>query len=480
VENQFDLIVVGGGPAGYVCAIRAAQQGLKTACVDHWCDEGGNPVLGGTCLNVGCIPSKALLETSELYHKMVHDAGVHGLSASEVKVDVAKMMDRKRQRVGELTGGIEQLFKANGVTWVKGTGQLDGLGKVNVYSKESTRVRHLNGESVVLATGSSPITIDAAPVDHENIVDSTGALAFDAVPKRLVIIGAGVIGLELGSVWQRLGSEVVLLEAQSTFLAVADQDVAKEGLRHFTEQGLDIRLGARVVSTKQTTSGITVHYQVGDEKQWIRCDKVVVAVGRRPNSEGICTAETDLLLDERAFVHVDEMCQTNLPNVYAIGDLVRGPMLAHKGSEEGVMVADLIAGETPVPLDLGHIPSVIYTDPEISWVGLTEAEAKERGKPYNVGTFSFAASGRARVMEKGQGIVKVIADAESDQILGVHMVGPHTSELIAEAVTIMEFGGSSEDLGSIVHAHPTLSEAVKEAAMGVVGSPIHMANRKRK
>ncbi len=480
MENQFDVIIVGGGPAGYVCAIRAAQHGLKTACVDHWCDEGGNPVLGGTCLNVGCIPSKALLETSELYHKMAHELDVHGLSAAEVAVDVAKMMERKRQRVAELTGGIEQLFKANGVTWVKGTGRLDGSGQVNVHARDSNRVRRLKGENVVLATGSSPIEIDAAPVDHDNIVDSSGALAFDSVPKRLIIIGAGVIGLELGSVWRRLGAEVVLLEAQSRFLSIADHDVAKESLRHFTQQGLDIRLGARVVSTNQTASGITVHFQVGDEKQWLRGDKVVVAVGRQPNSDGICTAETDLLLDERGFVHVDEKCLTNLPNVYAIGDLVRGPMLAHKGSEEGVMVADLIAGETPAPLNLDHVPSVVYTDPEISWVGLTEEGARERGNPYNVGTFSFAASGRARVMERGHGLVKVIADAESDQILGVHMVGPHTSELIAEAVTIMEFGGSSEDLGRIVHAHPTLSEAVKEAAMGVLGSPIHMAGRKRK
>ncbi len=475
MAKAFDVIVVGGGPAGYVAAIRCAQLGMTTAVVDEYVYKDGEPALGGTCLNVGCIPSKALLDSSEQYHKVNHELEAHGIKTGKVELDVSAMIARKDRVVKDLTGGIAQLFKANKIEWLKGHGKLlsgkqvevtptDGKGKPTVHE----------AEHVILATGSRPIDIDAAPLDGERIVNSDGALEFTDVPKRLGIIGAGVIGLEMGSVWSRLGSKVTLLEAQDTFLPPVDQRVARMAQKEFERQGLDIRFGARVTNAKVGKT-VSVHYEDKDGKQNIQVDKLIVCVGRRPNTSNLVAEDVDLLLDERGLINVDEHCRTNLPGVYAIGDVVRGPMLAHKGSEEGVMVAELIAGK-PGHVNYDTIPWVIYTHPEIAWAGKTEQQLKAAGVPFNSGTFNFAATGRARAMEEKAGMVKIIAHKETDRILGVHIVGPQASELIAEAVVAMEFHGSSEDLARIIHAHPTLSEAVHEAALSVSKRAIHKAN----
>jgi dihydrolipoamide dehydrogenase len=475
MAKSYDVVVIGAGPAGYVAAIRCAQLGMSTACVEEWIDPKGKPALGGTCLNVGCIPSKTLLESSEHVHRLHDVFPNHGISVKGIEVDIEKMQARKDEIVGQLTGGIAALFKANGVTWVKGRGRLLANKHVEVTGQDG-KTEILEAGDVVLATGSIPVELEAVPTDGDTIVDSTGGLAFTEVPKRLGIIGAGVIGLELGTVWKRLGAEVVLLEAVEKFLAPVDEQISKESMRQFKRQGLDIRLGARVTGTSKGGKLVTVNYQDKDGDHSIRVDKLMVCVGRRPCSDNLAAPEADLLLDERGFVHVDDQCRTNLPGVYAVGDVVRGPMLAHKGSEEGIMVAEIIAGEHG-EMNYETIPWVIYTSPEIAWVGKTEQALKAEGIEYRVGSFPFAANGRAKAMDGAVGMVKLLADARTDTLLGGHVIGPMASELIQELVLAMGFGASSEDLARTIHGHPTLYEAVHEAALSVEGMAIHKINK---
>ena len=478
MSEHYDVIVIGAGPAGYAAAIRCAQLGLNTACIDKSIGKDGQPTLGGTCLNWGCIPSKALLDAS---HKYV-DAKEHfadvGISTGEVTIDVGKMIARKDEVVQNLTGGIAGLFKGNGVTALHGVGRLMAQKQVTFTAHDGSE-QLLDAEHIILAPGSVPVEIPPTPLTEDFIVDSTGALEFDAVPPRLGVIGAGVIGLELGSVWNRLGSDVIVLEALADFLPMADERIARDAKKMLTSQGLDIRLGARVTGAVVNNGAVDVTYHDGEAEQTVVVDKLIVAVGRRPYTENLLSADCGVELDERGFLKVNDLCATEVANVYAVGDVVRGPMLAHKGTEEGVMVAERIAGFKPL-VNYDTVPSVIYTHPEIAWVGKTEQELKASGAKYNVGSFPFAASGRAQAANDTQGMVKVIADAESDRILGVHVLGPQASEMIAQVVISMEFDASAEDLGLIMFAHPTLSEAVHEAALGVAGHAIHMVNRKRK
>lgn len=474
--EKFDVIVIGAGPAGYVCAIRCAQLGLKTACIDDWRTPSGEPVLGGTCLNVGCIPSKTLLEASEKFAEIRDHGARFGVRATNLSFDLASMMAHKHKVVADLTRGIAGLFKANGITAVAGRGRLLSNRRVEVTSPEGRR--SWEAEHVVLACGSVPMSIPAAPIDGRHIVDSSGALSFDQVPGRLGIVGAGVIGLELGSVWRRLGAEVVLFEAQDRFLSIADEAVAREALKQFNAQGLDIRIGTRVLSTRVDKDVVVVTTEDAKGKREERVDRLIVAVGRRPNTHDLVAEDTGLLIEEWGMIHVDEHCRTNLPAVHAIGDAVRGPMLAHKGSEEGVMVAERIAGgQTRIDPDL--IPSVIYTQPEIAWVGKSEAQLKAAGTGYRSGQFPFAASGRAQALGQTVGFVKIMADEATDRVLGVHIIGPQASELIAGAVLAMSFGASSEDLALTIFAHPTLSEVMHEAALAVHGRAVHVARPKR-
>lgn len=472
MSESFDVIVIGAGPAGYVAALRCAQLGLQTACVDDWLDRDGNPVLGGTCLNAGCIPSKALLESSELYDRVQHGASAHGIGVSGLSLDVAAMIGKKDTIVRDLTGGIAALFKSSEITWIPGRGHLLPDRQVSI-DLHSGGQQTISAGHVILATGSRPSTLDAAPLQGEIIVDSEGALNWTTVPRRLGIIGAGVIGLELGSVWRRLGAEVTLLEAQDLFLAMVDRQIASAAQRLYQRQGLDIRLGALVKATRVTGNGVEIDYQDAAGTHSLAVDRLVVAVGRRPCTEDLAAAAADLLLDERGFIHVDESCATNLPEVYAIGDAVRGPMLAHKGSEEGVAVAECIAGQHS-EVNYETIPSVVYTHPEIAWVGKTEEALRHAGVEFRSGIFPFAASGRARAMQATDGMVKVLSDTASDRVLGVHILGAQASELIAQAVLAMEFGASSEDIARTVFAHPTLSEALHEAALDVDKRAIHI------
>src|SRR5450432_3705669 len=472
--DSFDVIVIGGGPAGYPAAIRAAQNKLTVACIDEWKNRDGTPAFGGTCLNAGCIPSKALLESSELYHRVHEEFATHGIKVSGATLDLAQMQKRKTGIVRGMTQGILTLFKGAGVTALQGHGRLLAPGKVEFTAHDGAK-RTLSAKNVVLASGSAPIELRSAAFKPPQIVDSWGALDFDAVPKRLGVIGAGVIGLELGSVWRRLGAEVVVLEALPEFLSFADQQLAKEALKHFKKQGLDIRLGAKVTKAAINGDAVDVTYSDAKGEQHLSVDRLVVAIGRRPYTADLLAAGTGVKLDERGRIAVDEHCWTGVEGVWAVGDCVRGAMLAHKGFEEGMAVAELIAGKAG-HVNYDTIPWVIYTEPEIAWAGKTEEELKAAGIPYKTGTFPFAAVGRAVAMNETAGQVKVIAHAETDRILGVHMVGPVVSELIAEAVVAMEFHGSAEDLARIVHAHPTLSEAVHEAALSVDKRAIHKAN----
>lgn len=475
MASKYDVVVVGAGPAGYVAAIRCAQLGLSTACVDQWTDEDGKPALGGTCLNVGCIPSKALLDSSEQYHRLTHQFSAHGIAVRDASIDVPAMIGRKDRIVKQFTGGVAQLFKANGVESVHGHGRLLSGRRVEVTKPGNGKeVATLEADNVILASGSVPTGLDVARVDGELVVDSAGALAFDAVPARLGVIGAGVIGLELGSVWARLGAEVVLLEALDTFLPAADQQIARDAAKEFKKQGLDIRLGCKVTGTEASNGKVGVNYESPEGAQSLEVDRLIVAVGRRPNTAGLLADDSGVELDERGFVDVDEHCGTGVEGVYAVGDLVRGPMLAHKGSEEGVAVAERIAGQ-PGHMNYETIPWIIYTAPEIAWVGRPEHELKDAGVPVKAGHFAFAANGRARAMEEPAGRIKVIAHAETDRVLGVHMVGPVVSELIAEAVLAMEYSASAEDLQRTIHAHPTLSEVLHEAALAVDKRAIHKA-----
>ncbi len=475
MSEKFDVIVIGAGPAGYVAAIRAAQNGLSTACIDKWKNYDGSSAFGGTCLNAGCIPSKALLESSELYHRARQEFAVHGISTGEVSMDISAMQKRKAGIVKQLTGGITALFKANKVTGLEGSGQFLGDGKVRYVPHEGAE-QILEAEHVVLASGSEPIELKSVPFNGTTIVDSWGALEFDAVPRRLGVIGGGVIGLELGSVWQRLGAEVTVLEAMDDFLFMADRQIAKDALRQFKRQGLEIKLGARVTAARTGETGLGLSYEDKSGAHDIEVDKVVVAVGRRPHTDGLLADGTGVQTDERGFIKVDDECRTGVDRVWAVGDVVRGPMLAHKGSEEGVMVGDLIAGEV-AEVNYDVIPSIIYTAPEIAWVGKTEEQAKEAGIAYKIGTFSFAANGRAKGMEQAVGMVKIIAAADDDLIIGAHIIGPMAGELIAEIVLGMEFSASAEDLQRTIHAHPTLSEAVHEAALAVDNRAIHAINK---
>ena len=474
--EHFDVIVIGAGPAGYVASIRCAQLGLNTACVDDWKDNKGNASLGGTCLNVGCIPSKALLESSEKYEQSIKEFSHHGIGFDNVSFDVSVMQKRKNKVVSELTGGIKKLFKANKITQYAGRAFLKPEHHVDVINDDETTA--ISADNIIIATGSSSVALDCAPLSDNKIVDSSGALEFEEVPKTIGVIGAGVIGLELGSVWRRLGAEVIVFEALDSFLPAADQQISREAQRHFKKQGMDIRLNTRLVSAEVKDKKVQLHYKQGEEEQKLTVDKLIVAVGRRPNVEKVWDESVELLLDERGFINVNDQCETNVPGVYAIGDVVRGPMLAHKGSEEGVMVAELIAGQHR-EMNYELIPSVIYTDPEIAWVGKTEQELKASGIGYNTGAFPFAASGRAKAMGNTAGQVKIIADAETDRVLGVHIIGPQASELIAQAVIAMELSSSSEDLAMMIFAHPSLSEAVHEAALAVNNQAIHIVQKKR-
>ena len=475
MADNYDVIVIGGGPAGYPTAIRAAQNGLKVALVDAWRGRDGAPALGGTCLNAGCIPSKALLESSELYHRAQVEFAAHGIQASGLAVDLAAMQKRRATIVKNMTGGIGALLKAAAVTVLAGKGRLLAGRQVQVTLHDGAQ-RMLAAKHVVLASGSVPTELAFLKFDHTAILDSWDALELTAVPRRLCVIGAGVIGLELGSVWRRLGAEVTVLEALPDFLAMADRQLAGEAAKHFKKQGLDIRLGAKVGGAGAGKDGVTVSYADAGGAQTLVADKVVVAVGRRPYTADLLASDAGVRLDERGFIVVDEHCATGVEGVWAVGDVVRGPMLAHKGKEEGVAVADRIAGRyAHVNYDL--VPSVIYTAPEIAWVGRTEEQLKAAGTDCKVGVFPFAASGRARAMEAPAGFVKLLADRASDEILGVHIIGPMAGELIAEAVLAMEYRGSAEDLQRTMHAHPTLAEALHEAALAADKRAIDSLNR---
>jgi dihydrolipoamide dehydrogenase len=478
MTQQFDVVVIGAGPGGYVAAIKAAQLGLKTACIEKYQDKQGKVALGGTCLNVGCIPSKALLDSSWKYHEALSGFKVHGIEAKGVTMDVPAMVGRKDVIVKNLTGGVATLFKANGVTLLEGQARLLANKQVEITALDGS-VSVVAAENVILAVGSVPSTIPPAPVDQDVIVDSTGALDFQAVPKKLCVIGAGVIGLELGSVWARLGAEVTVLEALDKFLPAADDQVAKEAYKTLSKQGLNIRMGARVTGTEIKKKQVTVSFVDAEGDQSLTFDKLIVAVGRRPITNELLAVDSGVKLDERGFIFVDDHCKTSAPGVYAIGDVVRGPMLAHKASEEGIMVAERIAGHK-AQMNYDLIPSVIYTHPEIAWVGKSEQTLKTEGVAVNVGVFPFAASGRAMAANDTGGFVKVIADAETDRVLGVHVIGPGAAELVQQGAIGMEFGTSAEDIGMMVFSHPTLSEALHEAALAVNGHAIHIANRKKR
>ena len=475
-NKKFDVVVIGAGPGGYVAAIRCAQLGMKVACVDEWLNHKGEPSLGGTCLNVGCIPSKALLESSHLFAAARDEFSQHGIHVKSLSADIETMIARKDSVVKELTQGINTLFKVNKITLIRGHARLSPGKKVNVYERGSSEVREaLLADNIIIAAGSSPVRLERAPLTDGYIFDSAGALEFDSVPKTLGVIGAGAIGLELGSVWSRLGSEVVLLEALDTFLPAADKQISRAAFRSFQKQGLDIRLNARLLSTSVKQKKVHVTYEDTRGAQQIKFDKLVVAVGRKPNSDNLFGDEMELEIDEREYIHVNKYCETSVPGIYAIGDIVRGPMLAHKGSEEGVMVAERIAGQKST-VDLDLVPSVIYTQPEIAWVGKSEHVCHTLGIPVNVGTFPLAASGRAKAMGATEGMVKILAHQETDRVVGVHVYSAQASELIAQAVIAIEMGASAEDLALTMFAHPTLSESVHEAALAVHKRAIHIKN----
>ncbi len=478
MAEQFDVVVIGAGPAGYHAAIRAAQLGLKTACIDAALGKDGKPALGGTCLRVGCIPSKALLDSSRQFWNMGHIFGDHGISFKDAKIDVEAMVGRKDKIVKQFTGGIAMLFKANKVATYYGFGELQPGNVVKVKQHDGSEVE-LKGTNVIIAAGSDSIELPFAKFDGDTIVDNVGGLDFTEVPNRLAVIGAGVIGLELGSVWKRLGAEVTILEALPEFLAVADAEVAKTAAKEFKKQGLDIRLGAKVSKTEITGKGkkkeVVVTYTDSEGEKTLTVDKLLVAVGRRAATKGLLAEGTGVKINERGQIEVDAHCHTGVNGVWAVGDCVRGPMLAHKGFEEGIAVAELIAG-LPGHVNFDTIPWVIYTEPELAWVGKTEAQLKAEGIPYKAGSFPFAANGRAVAMIEPAGFVKILAHAETDRILGMHLVGANVSELVHEGVLTMEFSGSADDLARICHAHPSLSEVVHDAAMAVSKRAIHKAN----
>ena len=481
MAKEYDVVVIGSGPAGYVAAIRAAQLGFATACVEKWLNKDGKTVFGGTCLNVGCIPSKALLDTSQKFVEAQNDFAIHGIDANGIEIDISTMIDRKEKIVNQLTQGIQGLFAANKVDGIEGVGKLVDSNKIVITAHDGKK-SELISKYVIIAAGSLPVEISPAPVDQEIVVDSAGALEFQDIPKRLGVIGGGVIGLELGSVWSRLGSEVTVLEALDEFLPSVDRQISKEAFKIFSKQGLDIKLGARVTNTKLSQgakASVSVEYTDKEGKQKAKFDKLIVAVGRKPYTNDLIDVNVGIEIDEHGFIKVNDVCATNIDGVFAVGDVVRGPMLAHKGMEEGVMVAERIAGkETQVNYTL--IPSVIYTHPEIAWVGKTEEDLKAEDIKYNVGVFPFAASGRALAANDSDGFIKTIADAKTDRILGCHIVGPSAADLLQQMVIAMEFSASAEDVGLTMFSHPSLSEGVHEAALAVNGHAIHIGNRKRR
>ena len=474
MANQFDVVVIGAGPGGYIAAIRAAQLGMQVACIDAWQTADGKPAPGGTCTNVGCIPSKALLQSSENYDHAAHTFADHGIKVGSLSMDVAQMLKRKDKVVKQNNDGILYLLKKNKVTFFHGTGSFAGGAagawqiKVSGKSEET-----LLAKNVIVATGSSPRPLPGTPFDNKLILDNAGALAITDVPKRLGVIGAGVIGLEMGSVWRRLGAAVTVLEALPAFLGAADEAVAKEANKVFIKQGLAIHTGVKVSSVKAVKEVVVEYTDNAGKAQTLTVDRLIVSIGRVPHTAGLNAAAMGLKLDQRGFVAVDDHCKTNLDGVWAVGDVVRGPMLAHKAEEEGVAVAQRIVGKYG-HVDFNTVPWVIYTSPEIAWVGKTEQQVKGEGVEYRTGSFPFMANGRARALGDTTGFVKFIADKKTDRILGVHIIGPMASELIAEAVVAMEFGASSEDIAMICHAHPSLSEAMKEAALAVDGRTLNL------
>ncbi|MCS6945320.1 MAG: dihydrolipoyl dehydrogenase [Sutterellaceae bacterium] len=475
MKQTFDVVVIGAGPGGYIAAIRAAQLGFKVACIDQWTNAKGGPAPGGTCTNVGCIPSKALLQSSEHFEQAVRHFAEHGIVFAEAPaVDLKKMLARKDRVVAQNNDGILYLFKKNRVAFFHGTGAFVGRSDEGYEIRVSAPAQQtLTAQHVIVATGSRARPLPGVAFDEKRVLSNDGALAMANVPRRLGVIGAGVIGLELGSVWRRLGAEVTVLEALPTFLPAADQDVAREAQKVFAKQGLKIELGAKVEAVRTSQGGVRVDWTGPDGKaQQLECDRLIVAIGRIPNTDGLNAEAVGLARDERGYIVVDEECRTNLPGVWAIGDVVRGPMLAHKAEEEGVAVAERIAGQRP-HVNFETIPWVIYTSPEIAWVGATEQRLQQSGRPYRVGTFPFMANGRARALGDTTGFVKILADAATDEVLGVHMIGPWVSELIAEAVMAMEFRAAAEDIARICHAHPSLAEVTKEAALAVDRRPLN-------
>lgn len=469
MSQHFDVIVIGGGPGGYIAAIRSAQLGQKTACIDAWSNEQGGPALGGTCTNVGCIPSKALLQSSEHYEQASHHFAEHGIQIKGLSLDLGTLLSRKDQVVKQNNDGIQYLFKKNKVTFFHGLGSFDSKVDagyaIKVSSQKSQEV--ITAKHIIIATGSKARALPQAAFDEEYVLSNDGALRLNSVPKKLVLIGSGVIGLEMGSVWRRLGSEVTILEGLPQFLGAVDEQIAKEAHKLFTKQGLCIELGVKVGEVKVGAKKVTIQYTNDQgEAHSIEADKVIVSIGRIPQTEGLGLEQVGLAVDERGAIAVNDDCATSLPNVWAIGDVVRGPMLAHKAEEEGVAVAERIAGQH-AHVNFNTVPWVIYTHPEIAWVGQTEQQLKSSGRGYKAGTFPFLANGRARALGDTTGMVKFLADDKTDEILGVHIIGPSASELIAEAVVAMEFKASSEDIARICHAHPSLSEATKEAALAV-------------
>ena len=478
MSQVFDVLVIGAGPGGYIAAIRAAQLGFKVACAEAnpYADPKGEPRLGGTCLNVGCIPSKALLASSEEFEKIGHHVANHGITVGKVSIDIAKMLARKDEIVTKMTGGINFLFKKNKVTSLKGHASFEGKGadgyQIKITGKDAGTVIAKN---VIVATGSKARHLPGITVDNVLICDNEGALNFDSLPKRLGVIGAGVIGLELGSVWRRVGSQVTVLEALPTFLGACDEGIAKEAKKIFTKQGLDMHMGVKIDKVQADKKGVVVSYQDSAGKpQKLECDRLIVSVGRVPNTEGLNLQAVQLKTDERGFIPInDHTCATAVPGVYAIGDVVRGPMLAHKAEDEGVLVAELLAGQKP-HIDYNCIPWVIYTDPEIAWVGKSEQQLKAEGRAYKVGQFPFMANGRALGMDRAEGFVKILADAKTDEVLGVHIIGPNASDLIAEAALAMEFKAAAEDIARVCHPHPSLSEVMREAALATDQRALNM------
>ena len=472
---MYDVVVIGSGPAGYVAAIRASQLGLKTICVEESINEDGKLNLGGTCLNVGCIPSKALLDSSHRFYEANKNLAEHGIDIKDMKLNLSAMMKRKNEIVTKLTGGITGLFSANKVESISGRGKVLSKNQVEVVKSDGS-AEVIDAKNIIIASGSSPIEIPAAKFG-ENIVDSTGALSFEKVPKSLGIVGAGIIGLELGSVWSRLGSEVTLIEAMDTFLPMADPDIAKDSMKEFKKQGLDIKLNSKLTAAKELKNSVKVTYNDSVNDVEAEFDKLIVAVGRKPNSSNVLSEKLGIKLNN-GFIEVDKFCQTSVDSIWAIGDVVRGPMLAHKGSEEGIMVAERIA-EKHAEVNYDLVPSVIYSHPEIAWVGKNETELKSEKIEYKVGKFPFAASGRALAVDQSVGFVKVLSDTKTDTILGVHVFGPAAAEIVQQALISMEFSASAEDIALTMFSHPTVSEAFHEAALASNNQAIHIGNKSR-